>query len=125
MPFTRAGCTVGDFSTANMVLENAAVDVPTVFGAGSPEAVETASNPDNFKDKQVAEYVGEAVHCAQGASICAGSSRPVTDSLPKEPGGYNGYQALFGANYIAPAIGHGPNHFHDGYRGSRRRTRCS
>ena len=32
VPFTRAGCTVGDFSTANMVLENAAVDVPTAFG---------------------------------------------------------------------------------------------
>ena len=38
VPFTRAGCSVGDFSTANMVLENAAVDVPTVFGASSPEA---------------------------------------------------------------------------------------
>src|SRR6188472_2837591 len=35
VPFTRAGCTVGDFSTANMVLENATVDIPTVFGAGS------------------------------------------------------------------------------------------
>ena len=33
VPFTRAGCTVGDFSTANMVLENAAGDLPTVFGA--------------------------------------------------------------------------------------------
>ena len=37
VPFTRAGCTVGDFSTANMVLENAAGDLPTVFGASSPE----------------------------------------------------------------------------------------
>src|SRR5262249_56291476 len=45
VPFTRAGCTVGDFSTANMVLENPTVDVPTVFGAGSAEANETAANP--------------------------------------------------------------------------------
>ena len=44
VPFTRAGCTVGDFSTANMVLENATVDIPTVFGASSPEAAETAAN---------------------------------------------------------------------------------
>ena len=44
VPFTRAGCTVGDFSTANMVLENATVDVPTVFGANSAEAAETAAN---------------------------------------------------------------------------------
>jgi hypothetical protein len=116
VPFTRAGCTVGDFSTANMVLENAAVDVPTVFGASSAEAAETASNPDAFKDKQVAEYVGEAIHCAQGDTTCTSSSRPVDDQLPTEPGGYSGYQALFGAKYIAPAIGGGPNQFHNGYR---------
>jgi hypothetical protein len=111
VPFTRAGCTVGDFSTANMVLENAAVDVPTVFGAGSPEAVQTASDSNSFKDAEVAQYVGEAIHCAQGDTLCSSSSRPVADSLPTEPGGYNGYQALFGAKYIAPAIGGGPNHF--------------
>jgi hypothetical protein len=115
VPFTRAGCDVGDFSTANMVLENAAGDVPTVFGAGSPEAVETAANPDRFKDVQVAEYVGEAVHCAQGSALCANSPRAVADSLPDEPGGYNGYQALFGAKYVAPAIGGGPNVTHDGF----------
>src|SRR5262245_45256734 len=116
VPFTRAGCTVGDFSTANMVLENPTVDVPTVFGAGSAEANETAANPDPFKGIQTARYVGEAIHCAQGATICSSSSRPLTDALPDEPGGYNGYQALFGAKYIAPAIGGGPNQFHDGYR---------
>ena len=37
VPFTRAGCDVGDVSTANMVLENTAVDIPKVFGQGSPE----------------------------------------------------------------------------------------
>ncbi len=116
VPFTRAGCTVGNFSTANMVLENATVDVPTVFGAGSPEAIETAANPDPFKDVQVAKYVGEAIHCAQGAAVCASSSRAVADALPTEPGGYNGFQGLFGAQYIAPAIGGGPNVFHNGYR---------
>jgi hypothetical protein len=116
VPFTRAGCTVGDFSTANMVLENPAVDVPTVFGANSPEAIETAANPDRFKDVQVAKYVGEAIHCAQGAAVCANSSRAVADSLPTEPGGYHGYQALFGAHYIAPAIGGGPNTSHNGYQ---------
>jgi hypothetical protein len=116
VPFTLAGCSVGNFSTANMVLENAAVDVPTVFGAGSPEAMETASNPDAFKDVQVAKYLGEAIHCAKGDAICANSTRPVGDSLPSEPGGYNGYEALFGAKYIAPAIGGGANVFHGSYR---------
>ena len=115
VPFTRAGCDVGDFSTANMVLENAAVDVPTVFGAGSPEAMQTAADPDRFKNVETAQYVGEAIHCAQGSPICANSSRAVADSLPDEPGGYNGYQALFGAKYIAPAIGGGDNVTHDGF----------
>ena len=115
VPFTRAGCTVGNFSTANMVLENPAVDVPTVFGAGSPEAAETAANPDRFKDIQVAEYVGEAIHCAPGDAICANSPHAVADSLPDEPGSYSGYQALFGAKYIAPAIGGGTSVTHDGF----------
>jgi hypothetical protein len=109
VPFTRAGCSVGDFSTANMVLENAAGDIPTAFGADSPEAQQTASDPNKFKDAEVAQYVGEAIHCAKGATICAHSSRPVDDVLPTEPHGYHGYQALFGAKYIAPAIGGGPN----------------
>src|SRR6478735_3069318 len=116
VPFTRAGCTVGDFSTANMVLENPSVDVPTVFGASSAEAAETAANSDPFKDVQVAKYVGEAIHCASGETLCASSSRAVADSLPTEPGGYNGFQAIFGAKYIAPAIGGGSNTFHNGYR---------
>lgn len=116
VPFTRAGCTVGDFSTANMVLENATVDVPTVFGPTSAEATQTAGDGNPFKDAEVAQYVGEAIHCAQGATICASSPRPVADALASEPGGYNGYQALFGAKYIAPAIGGGPNQFHHGYR---------
>ncbi|HEY2543148.1 MAG TPA: hypothetical protein VGH92_08850 [Gaiellaceae bacterium] len=116
VPFTRAGCTVGDFSTANMVLENASVDVPTVFGASSAEATQTANDSNSFKDAEVAQYLGEAIHCAQGDTTCSSSPRPVADQLPTEPGGYNGYQGVFGAKYIAPVIGHGPNYFHNGYR---------
>jgi opacity protein-like surface antigen len=115
VPFTRAGCTVGDFSTANMVLENAAVDVPTAFGAGSDEAIQTATDPDKFKNLETAQYVGEAIHCAQGAAICADSPNAVADALPDEPRGYDGYQALFGAKYVAPAIGGGDNVTHDGF----------
>jgi hypothetical protein len=45
VPFTRAGCDVGAVATANTILENIAIDIPTVFGAGSPEASEAdASN---------------------------------------------------------------------------------
>ena len=121
VPFTRAGCDVGDFSTANMVLENAKVDLPTIFGAGSPEVQQFNADPDSFKDAEIADYIGEAVHCTQGSATCAdaqavkfGQTTPtpsaVTDSLPTEPGGYAGHQALFGAKYVAPQLGAGtPN----------------
>src|SRR6266550_467796 len=45
VPFTRAGCDFGAVATANTILENTVIDIPTVFGAGSPEAMEVASNP--------------------------------------------------------------------------------
>ncbi len=127
VPFTRAGCTVGDFSTANMVLENAANDLPYIFGANSPEAQQNADDPDSFKDKEIADYIGVAVHCAKGAAVCAnaqgvkyGQTSPTPtaapDLLPTEPGGYTGYQALFGARYTAPQLGAGiPNLTRNGY----------
>jgi hypothetical protein len=41
----------------------------------------------------------------------------VTDSLPDEPGGYNGFDALFGHRYVAPQIGAGiPNLAHNGFQ---------
>jgi hypothetical protein len=48
VPFTRAGCDVGAFSTANIVLERTPFDVQTVFGASSPQAME--SNDAQFDD---------------------------------------------------------------------------
>jgi hypothetical protein len=116
VPFTRAGCTVGDFSTANMVLENTNVDIPNVFGPDSPEAAE--NNADTgFKDKTTARYVGEAVHCAKTDSACTSAQRAVADQLPTEPGGYQGYQALYGYRYVAPHLTGGQaNLTHNGYR---------
>ncbi|HYU67156.1 MAG TPA: hypothetical protein VEK09_10415, partial [Jatrophihabitantaceae bacterium] len=127
VPFTRAGCTVGDFSTANMVLENVPRDLPAVFGPDSPEVAQANADPDSFKDPEVADYIGVAVHCAKGDAICAdaqavkfGQTVPspsaAPDSLPTEPGGYDGFQGLFGSRYTAPQIGAGtPSVTHDGY----------
>lgn len=100
--YTRAGCDVGNVSSANMVLENNSVapggDIYNVYGAGSPEAAESSS-------LRTTDFVGIAVHCAQGAgSVCAGNAHAKADLLPDEPGGYDGYQALFGAKYVNPAI---------------------
>jgi hypothetical protein len=118
VPFTRAGCNVGDVSTANMVLENTAVDIPKVFGPSSPENAQLQADTDPFKDPEVAQYVGVGVHCAQGAAFCAtasgtkfGQESPsptaVPDILPTEPGGYNGFQMLMGHRYVAPQLGAG------------------
>jgi hypothetical protein len=118
VPFTRAGCDVGNVSTANTVLENTAVDIPKVFGAGSPEAQQLAADTDSFKDAETADYVGIAVHCARHDAFCStaqgvkfGQTSPSPtaspDVLPDEPGGYAGFQGLFGHRYVAPQLGAG------------------
>jgi hypothetical protein len=128
VPFTRTGCNVGDVSTANVELENTGVDIPKVFGPNSPEAKQLAADKDPFKDTENADYVGVAVHCSQGQAFCKnamgvkfGQSKPshtaVADMLPNEPGGYTGFQALFGHRYVAPQLGAGtPNLMHNGFR---------
>src|SRR5215469_7059591 len=128
VPFTRAGCNVGEVGVANAELENTAVDIPKVFGANSPEENQLTSDPDSFKDQETADYVGIGVHCAQGAAFCAdatavkfGQTTPsktaVSDLLPSEPGGYSGFQALMGHKYVAPQLGAGQTDVtHDGYQ---------
>ncbi len=115
VPFTRAGCDFGAVSTANLELENVNPDLQNVFGAGSAEVKQLTADPDSYKDQEVADYVGLGVHCAQGDSFCASatatkfgdssaSSTAVTDSLPDEPGGYSGFQGLFGHRYLQPQL---------------------
>ena len=100
VPFTRAGCDFGAVATANTILENTAIDIPTVFGAGSPEAMEVASNPG----QAFADFVGIGVHCAQDSGICAQSTHARPDLLPDEPGDYSDFNGLFGAKYVNPVI---------------------
>jgi hypothetical protein len=128
VPFTRTGCNVGEAGTVNQDLENTAVDIPKVFGANSPEAQQLAADTDSFKDAETADYVGIAVHCAKSSAFCStargvkfGQTAPtataVTDSLPDEPGGYTGYQGLFGHRYVAPQLGAGtPSLSRHGYQ---------
>ena len=100
VPFTRAGCNVGGVATANIELENTAIDIPTVFGAGSPQAAEVVANPG----QAFADFVGIAVHCAKEAALCSNANSGRPDLLPQEPGGYTGYQGLFGHKYVMPQI---------------------
>ncbi len=126
VPYTRAGCSVGEIATVNQELENPSPDLAEVFGPNSPEVAQLNADPDPYKDPETADYIGLAVHCARSAAFCAnaeavkyGQTTPshtaVPDLLPDEPGGYNGYQALFGAKYIDPELGAGTaNLTHDG-----------
>ena len=114
VPYTRAGCDFGATALANVVLENTgtgpAGDMTKVFGTGSPEWLEAqASNaaPANTAARTLAQtdFVGMAVHCSQSPdSICAGNASVRPDQLPDEPDGYTGFQGLFGAKYVNPAI---------------------
>jgi hypothetical protein len=99
VPYTRAGCDFGAFSTANIELERTPQDEDVVFGLGSFESNEAHSNPT----KATADFIGIAIHCAQGSQLCNNShARP--DLLPDEPGGYGGFTALFGNYHVQPLI---------------------
>jgi hypothetical protein len=116
-PFTRAGCDFGAVSLANIELENTGTgpfgDMSEAFGTGSPEwtqAVASNAAPSGTaaRAKALTDYVGIAIHCASGGGICAANPTNVTNSrpdrLPDEPGGYLGFQALYGAKYVNPAV---------------------
>lgn len=100
VPYTRAGCNFGAVSTANTVLENTGIDIPTVFGANSPEATEAKSNAKLAQ----ADFVGIGIHCAQAAMLCSSTNMGKPDMLPDEPGGYADYMGLFGHKYVVPQI---------------------
>src|SRR5262249_39486199 len=77
VPYTRAGCDVGVVAGANMILENTAIDVATVFGPNSPEAAEVKSNPG----QAFADFVGIGVHCAAGSPLCGAANNGKADLL--------------------------------------------
>jgi hypothetical protein len=108
VPFTRAGCDVGAFSIANMELENIGSDILSVFGSGSPQQQFTsASSGGGYRSLAQAGFMGIAIHCSQADSvgganntgICSSQNGGVADKLPDEPGGYTGFNGLFGGIY--------------------------
>jgi hypothetical protein len=103
VPFTRAGCNFGAVATANTILENIQTDIPTVFGANSPQAAEVVANPG----QAFADFVGIGVHCAAGDALCSAANGGAADLLPDEPGGYSGFNGLFGHVYVAPQVSPG------------------
>jgi hypothetical protein len=104
VPFTRVGCDVGAFSLADMELENTGSDMTSVYGNGSPQQTFTSSQSTSAgRNLAAADFEGIAIHCAQADSgtngLCSADNGGVADNLPDEPGGYTGYNGLFGAIY--------------------------
>jgi hypothetical protein len=93
--FNKKGCSVGAFSTANLVLENTG-DIPTVFGS--------QQDPTPYANATSA-FIGEAVHCGLGDTTCEQASGAVTDTPPatNHPGNAT-YKALFGHKYVQPLL---------------------
>jgi hypothetical protein len=85
-------------------------DLTTLFGVGSPEwnegkASQTAPSGTAARTLAFTDFVGLAIHCSNASdSVCRGNPNARPDPLPDEPGGYTGFQALFGAKYVNPAI---------------------
>jgi hypothetical protein len=116
VPYTRAGCDFGAVALANVVLENTGTgpngDMTKVFGANSPEwneAVASNAAPAGTAARNLAQtdFVGMAIHCAAGGGFCTGNANARPDLLLDEPGGYTGFQGIFGAKYVNPAINGG------------------
>ena len=104
VPWTRAGCNVGAVSIANMELENVSGDIKTVFASDPAELAAALAEPHN---QAVADFEGIAVHCAAGSALCSSGNHGEPDLLPQEPGGYVGFNALYGHKFVAPIISPG------------------
>ena len=101
VPFTRAGCDVGSVAgPAGLVLENSTSDLSAVFGQGSREMAEARTDPG----KAAADFTGLAVHCARQSAECSAAHGGRADRLPDEPGGYEGFSAVYGQRYLGPRI---------------------
>jgi hypothetical protein len=117
--YTRAGCDVGAVGIADIDLENTTSDIAASYGNPSAEysfVTKTGTGAPSSGQK-VADFEGIALHCAVGSTICATAnsltgtqsdglptSKAVADLLPDEPGGYTGFQGIFGHRYAVPAL---------------------
>ncbi len=101
-PFTRAGCNVGAVSIADLEVEDYKSDQPALALPLEPFGTAAERAQTN------ADFLGIAVHCAQGAALCSTARGGLPDSLRDEPGGYDGFQALFGHKFVAPEINPDP-----------------
>jgi hypothetical protein len=84
-------------------------DMTRVFGQGSAEwneakASQLALSGTAARALAQTDFVGYAIHCAQGAAPCQGNSHARPDDTTTVPGSNDGYFGLFGAKYVDPVI---------------------
>jgi hypothetical protein len=85
-------------------------DVTSLFGESSDawnEAKASQLAPSGTAARTLAQtdLVGIAIHCAKGSSPCTNNPNARPDPATILPGSDNGFQGLFGAKYVNPAIG--------------------
>jgi hypothetical protein len=85
-------------------------DVTSLFGEGSDawnEARDSQLAAAGTAARTLAQtdLVGIAIHCAKGTSPCTSNTSARPDPATILPGSDNGFQGLFGAKYVNPAIG--------------------
>jgi hypothetical protein len=114
--FTRAGCDFAGVGSADMEFENDTSDISNVYGANSPQfafgnwSFNTAFDEHFGAGSDIGEtdFEGLAIHCSLADSgpggKCAMANGGAADALPDEPGGYMGYDALFGAVNVNPVL---------------------
>jgi len=116
VPYTSAGCDFAGIGSANMEFENDTTDISNVFGSGSSQAAfgnwsyNTAYGQHFTAGSNLGttDFEGLAIHCSiadsQTGKLCSSANGGGPDVLPTEPGGYSGYNALFGAVTVNPAL---------------------
>jgi hypothetical protein len=84
-------------------------DMTKVFGQGSAEWIEgrnaqVAPGGTAAAAKALTDFVGIGIHCAGGGGVCKNNPNARPDVSPQAP---TGFQGLFGALYVNPAINNG------------------
>jgi len=118
VPFTRAGCNVGAIASGDIALENTKTtpggDITRIFGTGSPFYNEAQKENSSGAPAGLgsANFEGLAIHCAKTSAVCAPGE---PDTLPDEPGGYQGFKGLFGGLQVNPVLTGAPTKTVGGY----------
>jgi hypothetical protein len=90
-------------------------DMTKVFGEGSPEWIEgsnaqVAPSGTAAAARALTDFVGIAIHCGAGGGVCKNNPNARDDVSPDDP---TGFQGLFGALYVNPAINDGHDFVND------------